>query len=231
MIERVTTERIGTRCGNAGPPRGGHALYARSVPILASQGIHQVATFLPALHIALFAAISLRILARPQLDPHTRTAWILVLLVLPIMGAVLYVLIGEIHFSGPDRNRIDAAVAATVPAIRSSGEIPDLPQWGPASGFATSINGFGETTGNRGELLDSPEGARRRVIEDMDAAVQTISVLYYIWLDDGTGRAVAEALIRAARRGDFAATERTLEALLGRPPLTLRDVLVAATAR
>ena len=36
---------------------------------------------------------------------------------------------------------------------------------------------------------------------------------------------------RAARRGDFAATDRTLEALLGRPPLTLRDVLIAATAR
>lgn len=36
---------------------------------------------------------------------------------------------------------------------------------------------------------------------------------------------------RAARCGDFATTNRTLESLLGRPPIAFRDVLVAATAR
>lgn len=36
---------------------------------------------------------------------------------------------------------------------------------------------------------------------------------------------------RAARRGDFAATDPALEQLLGRPPVTLRDVLVAAAAQ
>ncbi|MGE3874243.1 MAG: cardiolipin synthase [Parvibaculaceae bacterium] len=157
--------------------------------------------FFSILHIGLFCAVSLRILARPQLNSHVRTAWILVLLVLPFFGAVLYLLIGEIHFSGPDRKRTDAAVAATGPAVLKSGAAPDLPRWGPASGFATSINGFGATQGNRAELLESPEGARRRLVEDMDRARETISVLYYIWLDDETGRHVADALIRAAKRG------------------------------
>ena len=157
--------------------------------------------FFTILHIGLFCAVSLRILARPQLNTHVRTAWIFVLLVLPFFGAVLYLLIGEIHFSGPDRKHTDAAVRATGPAVLASGEAPDLPRWGPASGFATSINGFGVTTGNRAELLQSPEGARRRLVEDMDAATRTISVLYYIWLDDETGLSVADALIRAAKRG------------------------------
>ena len=160
-----------------------------------------MATFITALHVALFCLVSLRILARPQLNSHTRTAWILILLVLPVLGIVLYLLIGEIHFSGPDRSRIDAAVAAIAPAIAACGQEPDLPRWGPASGFATSINGCGVSTGNRAELLQSPEGARQRMIEDMDAATVSISVLYYIWLDDETGRRTAEALIRAARRG------------------------------
>ncbi|MBE7210652.1 MAG: NAD(P)H-binding protein [Gluconacetobacter diazotrophicus] len=43
----------------------------------------------------------------------------------------------------------------------------------------------------------------------------------------------AEALLgvfRAARRGDFAATDPLLETLLGRPPRTMRDVLAAAAA-
>lgn len=53
-------------------------------------------------------------------------------------------------------------------------------------------------------------------------------------IEAGMPAVYAEMLLgtfRAARRGDFAATDRTLEALLGRPPLTLRDVLIAATAR
>lgn len=33
---------------------------------------------------------------------------------------------------------------------------------------------------------------------------------------------------RAARRGDFAATDPTLETMLSRPPRTMRDVLVAS---
>ena len=160
-----------------------------------------MAIFLTLVHLGLFGLVSLRILARPQLDAHTRSAWILVLLALPFFGLILYLLIGEIHFGGPDRRRADVAVAETGPAVLASGGPPDLPRWGPASGFATGVNGFGVTLGNRAELLDSPVGARARMIADMDAARETISVLYYIWLDDQTGRDVAEALIRAVRRG------------------------------
>lgn len=160
-----------------------------------------MATFLTILHFILFGVIGLRVLARPQLNAHTRTAWIFVLIALPFVGPALYLLIGEIVFRGPDRRRFDAAVAKTRDAVKNSGGKPDLAKWGAASGFATSINGFGVTSGNRAELLDSPDGARRRMIEDMDAAAETISVLYYIWLDDHTGRNVADALIRAVKRG------------------------------
>lgn len=160
-----------------------------------------MSTVISLLHFVLFATVALRVLARPQLNTHTRTAWIFVLLALPFLGVVLYLLIGEIHFGGSERRQADEAVAATRMLVRESGEAADLERWGAASGFATSINGFGVTAGNRGELLDSPAGARRRMIEDMDAAKETISVLYYIWLDDDTGRGVAEALIRAAQRG------------------------------
>ena len=47
----------------------------------------------------------------------------------------------------------------------------------------------------------------------------------------GTPAGMAELLLgmfRAARRGDFAATDPTLEALLGRRPQTMRDMLAAA---
>lgn len=160
-----------------------------------------MATFLTILHLLLFAAVTLRVLARSDLLPTTRVAWILVLLVVPAFGLLLYLFFGEVNFRGPARAAHRAAETATGPFVAASGERPDLDRFGVASGFATTINGFGPTEGNRGELLDSPAGARTRMIEDIDRASESISVLYYIWLDDGTGRAVAEALIRAAKRG------------------------------
>ncbi|MBN9242657.1 MAG: PLDc N-terminal domain-containing protein [Mesorhizobium sp.] len=160
-----------------------------------------MATLLTIAHLLLFAAVTLRVLARSDMLPTTRVAWILVLLILPAFGVLLYVFVGEISFRGPARAAHRAAEAETGPSVAASGERPSLERYGVASGFATSINGFGPTEGNRGELLDSPAGARARMIEDFDNARHSISVLYYIWLDDGTGRAVAEALMRAARRG------------------------------
>lgn len=160
-----------------------------------------MAMFLTALHLLLFAAVTLRVLARSDMLPTTRVAWILVLLVVPAFGLLLYFFVGEVNFRGPAGSAHAAAEAATRPFVIASGERPDLARFGVASGFATSINGFGATEGNKGELLDSPAGARARMIEDFDNARQSICLLYYIWLDDGTGRAVADALIRAAKRG------------------------------
>lgn len=160
-----------------------------------------MAMLLTTLHFLLFAAVTLRVLARTDMLPTTRVAWILVLLVVPAFGLLLYFFVGEVNFRGPARAAHTAAEAATRPLVVASGERPELSRFGVASGFATSINGFGATEGNRGELLDSPVGARARMIEDFDNARESICVLYYIWLDDGTGRAVADALIRAAKRG------------------------------
>jgi cardiolipin synthase len=160
-----------------------------------------MATFLTILHLLLFAAVTLRVLARSNMLPTTRVAWIFVLLVVPAFGLLLYFFFGEVNFRGPARAAHLAAETATRSFVAASGEKPDLDRFGVASSFATSINGFGPTEGNRGELLDSPAGARARMIEDFDQARESISVLYYIWLDDGTGRAVADALMRAARRG------------------------------
>lgn len=160
-----------------------------------------MATLLSILHILAFAAVTLRVLARSDMLPTTRVAWILVLLAVPVFGLVLYFFFGEVHFRGPVQAAHAAALRETRPLVLASGAAPDVPRYGGASAFATSVNGFGPTSGNHGELLESPEGARARLIADFDAAQRSIDVLYYIWLDDETGDAVAEALMRAARRG------------------------------
>jgi len=162
---------------------------------------HFMGTFSTLLHLFIFISITLRALSRPDLNSTTRIAWIFVLFTLPVFGVILYFLFGDIRFRGPLGDGHRAAVKATAGLIAASGEKPDLEKHGPASAFATSINGFGMTSGNHGELLDSPHAQRERMIADFGAARDSINVLYYIWLDDATGRNVAAALIRAAGRG------------------------------
>lgn len=156
---------------------------------------------LTAVHVAVFLVMALHALARPDLNSTTRIAWVLVLLILPIAGIALYFIFGEIRFNGASGRAHRAAELATQHLALASGESHDLVRQGPASGFATMINGFGVTQGNRAELLESPHVQRERLIADFDAATGFINVFYYIWLDDETGRGVAAALMRAARRG------------------------------
>ncbi|GJL73242.1 MAG: cardiolipin synthase A [Nitrosomonas sp.] len=66
---------------------------------------------------------------------------------------------------------------------------------------AASVDGFGTTVGNRAVLLPDAATARSRLVEDIDNATESVQCLYYIWLDDNTGRNVANALVRAAKRG------------------------------
>lgn len=153
------------------------------------------------LHIVIAVVLSLRVLARSQLIPSTRVVWILILIVIPFGGAILYLLVGEVHFGGSALARLNRAKAATRNLVAASGALTDIARWGGASAYATTINGFGVTAGNAGELLASPAGARARLVADIDAAQESVDVLYYIWLDDHTGRDVADALKRAAARG------------------------------
>ena len=55
--------------------------------------------------------------------------------------------------------------------------------------------------GNRFELLPFYDAALERVVGEIDAAQRYVHFLFYIFEDDDTGRAVAAALERAARRG------------------------------
>lgn len=152
------------------------------------------------LHFGLFVALLLRVLARNDLNSGARIAWVLVMFGIPIAGILLYLLVGEVHFGEAARRRFDAAIATTRQAANASGTL-DVDQKGTAHAFTAAIDGFGVTQGNRGELMPSPEAARTRLIDDIDAARESVNLLYYIWLDDNTGTATAEALMRAARRG------------------------------
>lgn len=160
-----------------------------------------IAAILAGLHFAIFIFMTGHVLAREDLPSQTRVAWVFALFFLPVLGILLYFLYGEIRFRGPIAEAHMAAERATYDLCLKSGAPRDLERHGQASSLATAMNGLGVTVGNRAELLDSPDAQRARLLADIDAATRTVHVFYYIWLDDRTGRDMAQALMRAARPG------------------------------
>ncbi|VAV92881.1 Cardiolipin synthase, ClsA [hydrothermal vent metagenome] len=160
-----------------------------------------------ALHSLLVVGFTLRILARDGLLPSSRMAWFMVVLTLPFVGSALYFLFGEVdlgHRANTQQRRIFKIIhefaSKTMPPPDDLGALVK-PHFRAAFRYARSINGFNPLNGNRAKLLPDAQSARARLIDDIDAATETVHILYYIWLNDCTGTNVANALIRAAKRG------------------------------
>lgn len=158
-------------------------------------------------HAVAVLAFTMRILLRDDLSSAARLAWFMVMLATPYVGVVLYVFFGEISLGRTVHRRHNETFARLQalagPAMGScdknlSGHVEVEYQ---TAFRAAAVDGFETTVGNQAELMPNAATARSRLIEDLDAATESIQVLYYIWLDDDTGRNVANALVRAAQRG------------------------------
>ncbi len=160
-----------------------------------------------ALHALLVLMFTLRILLRDDLSPPGRLAWFIVLNLLPYFGSVIYFLFGEIDIGKRAIKRHDQIFAEIVSkAAHLMGEPSNSSQliervYRPAFQYAGSINGFHPLGGNTAQLMADADTTLNSMLADIDGATDHVHVLYYIWLNDHTGTAVAEALIRAAKRG------------------------------
>jgi len=162
--------------------------------------------FIVILYILLVSAIVIRVLSRDEMSATSRLAWFLVIVTLPLIGIIVYFLFGEVNL-GSSANKKARNIYRRVrnEGGNALGQFQNLAQidstYRPAFAYAASINGFLTTHGNTAELMSDDTTARARLIEDLDNAQVSINVLYYIWLQDETGTNVAQALIRAAKRG------------------------------
>jgi len=151
--------------------------------------------------------VVVRILLRPHRDPASRIAWMVVVAVLPLLGMLAYLLLGEVNI-GRRRVRRLHEVLKHMPAI------PRQPTGAPAE-FAPavpephqhlfwlgySISGFHPVVGNTARLLPDSNATIDAMVADIDSATDHVHVLFYIWLPDHNGTKVVEALKRAAARG------------------------------
>ncbi|HNP34877.1 MAG TPA: cardiolipin synthase [Woeseiaceae bacterium] len=158
-------------------------------------------------HALVVIVFSIRVLLRDNLSSAARLAWIMFMLFVPYAGVILYLLFGEISLGRTVHQRHDEIFAKLRSmAAGSLGSCEQNLDGNVETEYQTafraaSVDGFETTLGNKAELLADAATARSRLIEDIDNATESVQCLYYIWLDDNTGRSVAEALIRASRRG------------------------------
>jgi cardiolipin synthase len=148
--------------------------------------------------------------------------WLLVIFFEPFVGLFLYLLIGENRLP---RRRIRKHARATgyVDLINKLGRAqphitrPHLPP--EQASLVTLAERLGDLPivgGNHVEMIPDTAVYIDRLIADIDKAEHHVHVLMYIYEADETGHRVAEALIRAQRRG---VTCRVLADAVGSRPL------------
>jgi cardiolipin synthase len=159
-----------------------------------------------ALHVGFQIFFIGRALLRPQREPAARLAWVVVIMVAPVAGMVLYILFGETNLGRGRVARLRAALKRLPPfgaiATHEGEREAVIPaHLAPLFRVGESVSGFPPVGGNRGDLLKDNEAATDAMIADIDAAENHVHLLFYIWLPDRTGVRMAEAAKRAAARG------------------------------
>jgi len=141
-----------------------------------------------------------RILLRPNRDPASRIAWIVVVLVLPLLGIIAYLFLGETNIGRRRVARMRKIEGAMSPFMDNAP--PSLPdRFTHLSRVARSISGMDAVGGNTGRLMADSNATIESMAADIDAAQEHVHLLFYIWLTDNNGSKIVEALKRAAARG------------------------------
>lgn len=160
------------------------------------------------IHAALMAAVILRVLLRRPAR-GVALAWLLLSLLLPYVGAILYFLIGERRISRRRAERLAKLQTdfrqITAPHVaenrRFMADVALTPEQRPLETAGESFFGAPAITGNRLTLASDTLDILARIAADIDTAKTSVLMEFYIWQEGGLTAAVREALIRAAARG------------------------------
>ncbi|MGB4911250.1 MAG: cardiolipin synthase [Candidatus Dechloromonas phosphoritropha] len=161
---------------------------------------------LPVLDVLLVVAVSLRIFSRRSAH-GTAVAWLLLVILLPGIGALMYLLIGERRLG---RVWMQRALALRPQVLSWAESIPGTSIASPTrlSSGGESVSRLAQTavglplmSGHRLQLLADSESIMRAMICDIDAALSSVHMEFYIWSAGGFVDDLIAALVRAAQRG------------------------------
>lgn len=163
------------------------------------------ALLLLGLQFAFPAAVAVYLLLRRKWQPSTTLAWLIVIVALPIVGILAYLMVGEVRL-GRRRIRRHAEIVRRSRAhvarrwtADSRAEVSE--RYRSIAILAETAGGMGPRAGNLLELFSKTDSVIDALIRDIDGAKLHCHLLFYIYLADGTGTRLGEALGRAAQRG------------------------------
>jgi cardiolipin synthase A/B len=150
--------------------------------------------------------VIVRVILRPHRDPASRIAWIVVIIVVPAIGILAYILLGETNIGRRRVTRLQAVLAtmpdlSKAPGMNSPNVQPEIPEaYAHLFRLGQSVNGFEPVGGNSASLLPDSNAAIDSMVADIDASQEHVHLIFYIWLPDNNGLKVVDALKRAATR-------------------------------
>ena len=159
------------------------------------------------LNVLIVLAFIVRVMLRPNRQPASRIAWIVVIATLPVIGILAYILFGEVNIGRRRvarlRKVIDEmpGIAPVAPGDEKNLEAKIPQRYEQLFRVGQSINGFQPLGGNSALLMKDSNAAIDAMAADIDAALDHVNLTFYIWLPDNNGCKIVEALKRAAARG------------------------------
>jgi cardiolipin synthase len=166
-------------------------------------GDHLSAVILVVLEVTLLV-VALLVAPRDRL-PSSALAWILVIVAVPILGLLLFALIG--HFKLPrmrrDRQRsMSDRIEELVRVVEHPIPGPDIPAWlTPIVGLNRAVGAFPLLDGNRARILPHFPEQMAELTAAVDRAQRTVHAEFYIVALDGATEPFFQALERAVSRG------------------------------
>ncbi len=148
--------------------------------------------------------LSFRVIMRRR-PVGTSLAWLSIILLLPFLGGLLYLLVGETPLGRTRARRAEQFTERFRVRRSAAVEQVDLNQYGSGGRALARLSkrlvGIAAQAGNRWELLTSAPEFFARLIADVDAARESICIQFYIWHNGGLADDVLAAVERAAKRG------------------------------
>lgn len=158
------------------------------------------------LHIILVISFAVRVIMK-RLPVGASLAWLLVLALLPYVGAVLYVLFGERYLGVKHNKRRERLEQSQdIPSLRSMDGIKHTwHKFHPASLALAKLefeaDGIPALGGNEMQFLQTAEATLDAMCRDIRSAQDFCHMEFYIWHPGGIADQVADALLEVAERG------------------------------
>jgi len=160
-------------------------------------------------HTLVVSGLAIRIIMRRP-PVGVASAWLLLISAFPIIGALIYLLIGERRLGSYRANRVAnfkwkleeliSQLSPKQPTVPSQDESKNFGQCS-LNRIGTALLGSPLFAGTKLDLHANTHDTLAKIAQDIDSAQHTVSVEFYIWNQGGVVEEVKDALIRAASRG------------------------------